>query len=92
VQASVSTRTWQLTAPANGFFLISFVVEVDETLARLQKLNFGKDAIVDAPVPLSTSEIALLRDPDGTWVELIPFALRETVAEEEQQPREQIPG
>jgi len=59
--------------PQIGFFLLSFYVDVDETLARLAALGLGGearrievDAMNDATVPM-----AVVRDPDGVIVELI---------------------
>ncbi len=72
-----------LSEPSNGFFLLSFVVDLDQTLVRLQALGFAQEAVVDTPVAFSPTRIALIRDPDGVWVELIPFAFNETVIEEE---------
>jgi glyoxylase I family protein len=60
--------------PTNGFSLISFVTDVHETVARLQSLGFAPNAIVQAPIPGNPSDIAVIRDPDGVIVELIPFA------------------
>ena len=73
----------ELTAPANGFFLISFVVDIDETLARLKDLGFAKDVVKQNPMPPIPTDIALVRDPDGVWVELIPFAFYEAGANQD---------
>jgi len=60
-------------APQVGFFLLSFYVDVDETLARLAALGLGGaprrievDGMGGAKVPM-----AVVRDPDGVIVELI---------------------
>ncbi len=66
-----------LQAPANGFFLISFVADIHETIARLEALGLARDVKVDKPIEGVDSEIGLLRDPDGVWVELIPFAIQQ---------------
>jgi catechol 2,3-dioxygenase-like lactoylglutathione lyase family enzyme len=65
--------TGQGPAPQVGFFLLSFYVDVDETLARLAALGLGGeprrievDGIGGAKVPM-----AVVRDPDGVIVELI---------------------
>ncbi len=65
--------TAQGPAPQIGFFLLSFYVDVDETLARLAGLGLGGEArrievdgIGGAKVPM-----AVVRDPDGVIVELI---------------------
>lgn len=59
--------------PQVGFFLLSFYVDVDETLARLAALGMGGEArrievdgMGGAKVPM-----AVVRDPDGVIVELI---------------------
>ncbi len=70
----------ELTAPANGFFLISFVVDVDETLARLKSLGFAQDVVKQMPLYPNPIEIALVKDPDGVWVELVPTAFYELEA------------
>ena len=62
----------QSEARVAGFFLLSFFVDVDDTLARLGELGF------DAPVsrirvrgPEGDVEMATVRDPDGVLVELV---------------------
>jgi glyoxylase I family protein len=62
-----------LAAPVTGFFLLSFVVDVAATLERLENLELDVEAKVSSPMEGST--IALVRDPDGTWVELIPYGV-----------------
>jgi catechol 2,3-dioxygenase-like lactoylglutathione lyase family enzyme len=63
----------QGASPQLGFFLLSFYVDVDETLARLAALGLGGEArrievagMHDTMVPM-----AVVRDPDGVIVELI---------------------
>lgn len=65
--------TGQGPAPQLGFFLLSFYVDVDQTLARLTALGMGGparrievDGMGGAKVPM-----AVVRDPDGVIVELI---------------------
>lgn len=65
--------TAQGPAPELGFFLLSFYVDVDATLARLAGLGLGGEprrievpGMGGAMVPM-----AVVRDPDGVIVELI---------------------
>lgn len=60
-------------APQLGFFLLSFYVDVDATLARLAAMGLGGEprrievqGMGGAGVPM-----AVVRDPDGVLVELI---------------------
>ena len=65
--------TGQGPNPQVGFFLLSFYVDVDETLARLAVLGLGGEARrieVDA-MNDATVAMAVVRDPDGVIVELI---------------------
>lgn len=58
--------------PASGFFLLSFFVDVDDTLARLTGLGFDAPARrIRVPGPEGDIEMATVRDPDGVLVELI---------------------
>ena len=73
----------QPAAPVNGFFLISFLVDVPKTLERLARLGLDRDLKIDAPMgedlnghqEASDTSIALVRDPDGILVELIPISI-----------------
>ena len=57
---------------ATGFFLLSFFVAVDDTLARLQDLGLGgAPRRVEQPAPQGSVAMATVRDPDGVLVELI---------------------
>ncbi|HUF85046.1 MAG TPA: VOC family protein [Acidimicrobiia bacterium] len=57
---------------AAGFFLLSFFVEVDETLARFEDLGLGRDVRrIEVPGPDGPVAMATLRDPDGVLVELV---------------------
>ena len=59
-------------APATGFFLLSFFVAVDDTLARLRDLGLGgTPRRVEQPGPQGPVTMATVRDPDGVLVELI---------------------
>jgi len=59
-------------APALGFFLLSFFVDVDATLARLAALGLGgPPRRVEQPGPAGPVPMATVRDPDGVLVELI---------------------
>jgi glyoxylase I family protein len=58
--------------PASGFFLLSFFVDVDATLERLDGLGLGgTPRRIAQPGPAGTVPIATVRDPDGLLVELI---------------------
>jgi glyoxylase I family protein len=65
--------TAQGAKPQLGFFLLSFYVDVDDTLARLADLGLGGEprriavkGMAEQHVPMAT-----VRDPDGVIVELI---------------------
>jgi len=58
--------------PTAGFFLVSFFVDVDETLARLAELDLGgTPRRVEQPGPAGAVPMATVRDPDRVLVELI---------------------
>ena len=58
--------------PATGFFLLSFFVSVDDTLARLEDLGLGgRPRRVEQPAPQGAVAMATVRDPVGVLVELI---------------------
>jgi len=58
--------------PTAGFFLVSFFVDVDATLARLRELDLGGiPRRVEQPGPAGAVPMATVRDPDGVLVELI---------------------
>lgn len=58
--------------PERGFFLLSFFVDVDATLASLADLGFDAPARrISVPGPDGEVEMATVRDPDGVLVELI---------------------
>jgi glyoxylase I family protein len=59
-----------------GFFLLSFFVDVDDTLARLTELGFdGPASRIRVPGPEGDVEMATVRDPDGVLVELVGTVL-----------------
>lgn len=59
-------------SPVTGFFLLSFFVDVDDTLARLGELGFdGAVRRIRVPGPDGDVEMATVRDPDGVLVELV---------------------
>jgi catechol 2,3-dioxygenase-like lactoylglutathione lyase family enzyme len=58
--------------PHPGFFLLSFFVDVDETLARLAAVGLdGPARRIQVPGPGGDVEMATVRDPDGVLVELV---------------------
>jgi catechol 2,3-dioxygenase-like lactoylglutathione lyase family enzyme len=58
--------------PRPGFFLLSFFVDVDATLARLAAAGFDEPARrIQVPGPGGDVEMATVRDPDGVLVELV---------------------
>lgn len=59
-------------APGHGFFLLSFFVDVEATLARLAAAGFD-DSVrrITVPGPSGPVPLATVRDPDGVLVELI---------------------
>ena len=58
--------------PRPGFFLLSFFVDVDVTLASLRTLGFAaKPHRIEQPGPAGPVAMATIHDPDGVRVELI---------------------
>jgi len=58
--------------PGPGFFLLSFFVDVPDTLARLDTLGLDTGARwIRVPGPGGDVEMATVRDPDGVLVELV---------------------
>ncbi len=58
-----------------GFFLLSFFVDVEATLARLDGLGLGGEPRrVEVPGPAGAVAMATVRDPDGVLVELVGAA------------------
>jgi catechol 2,3-dioxygenase-like lactoylglutathione lyase family enzyme len=71
VSGTVS-ETDQSESPSVGFFLLSFFVEVEDTLDRLADLGFdGAVRRIRVPGPEGDVEMATVRDPDGVLVELV---------------------
>jgi glyoxylase I family protein len=61
--------------PRPGFFLLSFFVDVDATMARLAALGFGEPARrIRVPSPGGHVDMVTVRDPDGVLVELVGTA------------------
>jgi catechol 2,3-dioxygenase-like lactoylglutathione lyase family enzyme len=61
--------------PEPGFFLLSFFVDVPDTLARLDTLGLDAGARrIRVPGPGGDVEMATVRDPDGVLVELVGTA------------------
>jgi catechol 2,3-dioxygenase-like lactoylglutathione lyase family enzyme len=61
--------------PEPGFFLLSFFVDVPDTLARLDTLGLdGGARRIRVPGPAGDVEMATVRDPDGVLVELVGTA------------------
>jgi catechol 2,3-dioxygenase-like lactoylglutathione lyase family enzyme len=61
--------------PAAGFFLLSFFVDVDDSLARLSALGFDAPASrIRVSGPEGDVDMCTVRDPDGVLVELIGAA------------------
>jgi glyoxylase I family protein len=59
-------------SPRPGFFLLSFFVDVDATLARLAELGLGdQERRIRVPGPGSDVDMVTVRDPDGVLVELV---------------------
>jgi catechol 2,3-dioxygenase-like lactoylglutathione lyase family enzyme len=64
--------------PASGFFLLSFFVDVEATLARLASHGLGgAPRRIEVPGPNGPVAMATVRDPDGVLVELIDAATAE---------------
>jgi len=59
------------TGPHQGFFLLSFVVDVDEVLGRLSRLGHTGVRRVEQPGPAGPVAMVSVVDPDGVLVELI---------------------
>jgi catechol 2,3-dioxygenase-like lactoylglutathione lyase family enzyme len=58
--------------PTRGFFLLSFFVDLDATMTRLEQLGLAREPRrVQQPGPHGPVAMATVRDPDGVLVELI---------------------
>lgn len=70
-----ATGEARLPAAGPGFLLLSFFVDVDVTLARLDTLGFENEPRrVEVPGPTRPVVMATVRDPDGVLVELVGAA------------------
>lgn len=59
-----------------GFFLLSFFVDVEATLARLAALDLGgPPRRLDQPGPNGVVSLATVRDPDGLTILLTPGSI-----------------
>ena len=62
--------------PSAGLFMISYFVDVEATLARLEALGLAADIRrVEQPTPNGTITLATVRDPDGVSVLLTPGSI-----------------
>jgi len=61
-------------APAEGFFLLSLLTDLDATLARLADLGLGGTPTVAA---VSGVRLAVVHDPNGVAVELMDDVARQ---------------
>jgi glyoxylase I family protein len=62
--------------PTTGFFLLSFFVDVEATLARLAALGLGgPPRRVEQPTPGGAVTLTTVRDPDGLLVLLTPGSI-----------------
>jgi catechol 2,3-dioxygenase-like lactoylglutathione lyase family enzyme len=58
--------------PRPGFFLLSFFVDVDATMARLAALGLDDQVRrISVPAPGGDVDMVTVRDPDGVLVELV---------------------
>jgi len=58
--------------PRSGFFLLSFFVDVDATMARLAALGLDEQVRrINVPGPGGGVDMVTVRDPDGVLVELV---------------------
>lgn len=62
--------------PESGLFLISFFVDVNATLARLQSMGYGLDfRMITSNTSAGQLTLATVRDPDGVIVLLTPGSI-----------------
>lgn len=65
--------------PGAGLFMLSFWLDVETTLARLDRLGMGgQPRRVEQSTPTGTVSIATVRDPDGVLVLLTPGSITRT--------------
>jgi glyoxylase I family protein len=60
-----------VSSAGSGFFLLSFYVDVDTVLGRLDALGFGPARRIEQPAPTGAVTMASLCDPDGVRIELV---------------------
>ena len=63
-------------APRDGFFLLSFFVDLEQAVARLADLGYREIRRIEQPAPGGSVAMATLFDPDGVRIELIDAATR----------------
>ena len=69
--ATASASTPSAPAGGAGFFLLSFYLDVEETLARLRALGVEAEGRIEQPAPDGSVAMATVRDPDGVLIELV---------------------
>jgi catechol 2,3-dioxygenase-like lactoylglutathione lyase family enzyme len=71
-----AVRRRPVSPPAAGLFMISYFVDVEATLTRLERLGLATDVRrVDQPTPNGIITLATVRDPDGVAVLLTPGSI-----------------
>jgi catechol 2,3-dioxygenase-like lactoylglutathione lyase family enzyme len=71
-----AVRAVPLPSPSAGLFMISYFVDVEATLSRLDKLGLARDVRrVEQATPNGTITLATVRDPDGVAVLLTPGSI-----------------
>lgn len=63
-------------APHDGFFLLSFFVDLEQVVAHLADLGYRELRRIEQPAPGGSVAMATLFDPDGVRIELIDAAPR----------------
>ena len=71
-----AVRPVPASPPSAGLFMISYFVDVEATLARLEALGLAKDVRhVEQATPNGSITLATVRDPDGAAVLLTPGSI-----------------
>jgi catechol 2,3-dioxygenase-like lactoylglutathione lyase family enzyme len=71
-----AARQGAISPPPAGLFMISYFVDVEATLARLDKLGLAQDVRrVNQPTPNGSITLVTVRDPDGVAVLLTPGSI-----------------
>jgi catechol 2,3-dioxygenase-like lactoylglutathione lyase family enzyme len=71
-----ATRRDPASPPPAGLFMISYFVDVEATLTRLERLGLAGDVRrVSQATPNGTITLATVRDPDGVTVLLTPGSI-----------------